>query len=168
MFRQISGCSAEQKTLGFPFRTIPQRRKYARNFVPWNKNRSKLSQFRSEPFRERENISEFGSVEQKKKQTLGILFPTIPRNTATKGNAFFLLPARMSVIKLILARNGILLLGRNNYLTPARHSPRIFVNLLVYLSSSPEVSKIFPFLSSDSSKIFGNVFMYMFPARNYP
>jgi hypothetical protein len=50
-----SGCSGEQKTLGIPFRTIPQRRKNARNSVPWNKNRSKLSEFRSEPFRGTEN-----------------------------------------------------------------------------------------------------------------
>ncbi len=48
--------------------------KKARNFVPWNKNRRKLSEFRSKPFRGRETNSEFRSVEQKKKQTLGILF----------------------------------------------------------------------------------------------
>jgi hypothetical protein len=39
--------------------------------VPRNR---KLSEFRSEPFRGRENNSEFSSVEQKKKQTLGIPF----------------------------------------------------------------------------------------------
>jgi hypothetical protein len=39
--------------------------------VPWNR---KLSEFRSEPFRGRENNSEFSCVEQKKKQTLGIPF----------------------------------------------------------------------------------------------
>jgi hypothetical protein len=44
--------------------------------------------------------------------------------TDTKGNAFFLAPALVSVIKLVLARNGILLNGRTNYHTPARHSPR--------------------------------------------
>ncbi len=27
LFRRNSGCSAEQKTLGIPFRTVPQRRK---------------------------------------------------------------------------------------------------------------------------------------------
>ncbi len=80
--------------------------------------------------------------------------------TDTKGNAFFLAPDRVSVIKLFLARNDILLHGRTNYITPARHSPRIFVTLLVYLSSSPEVSKIFSFPSSDSSKIFGNLSPY--------
>jgi hypothetical protein len=39
--------------------------KTTRNFVPWNKNRSKLTEFRSEPFSGRENNSEFRSVEQK-------------------------------------------------------------------------------------------------------
>jgi hypothetical protein len=75
LFRRNSGCSPEQKTLGIPFRTIPQRRKQlgipfggtkieentwnsvpnhsaeekpTRNSVPWNKNRSRLSEFRSE------------------------------------------------------------------------------------------------------------------------
>ncbi len=51
----------------------------ARNSVPWDKIRSKHSEFRSEPYRERENNSEFRSVEQKYKQTLRILFQTIPR-----------------------------------------------------------------------------------------
>jgi hypothetical protein len=46
---------------------------------PWNKNRGKLSEFPSEPFSRRENNSEFRSVEQKKKQILGIPFRTIPR-----------------------------------------------------------------------------------------
>ncbi len=44
-FRRNSGCSAEQK----------------------------ISEFRSEPFRGRENISEFRSVEQKYKQTLRMI-----------------------------------------------------------------------------------------------
>jgi hypothetical protein len=48
--------------------------KLTRNFVPWNKKRSKQLEFCSEPFRGRENNSEFRSVEQKKKQTLGIQF----------------------------------------------------------------------------------------------
>ncbi len=50
-FRRNSGCSAEQKT----------------------------SEFRSESFRGRENNTEFRSVEQKMKQTLGIPFRTLPR-----------------------------------------------------------------------------------------
>jgi Flp pilus assembly protein TadB len=44
-----------------------------RNSVPWNKkgkNGSKLSEFRSEPFRRRENNSDFRSEEQKKRPTL--------------------------------------------------------------------------------------------------
>ncbi len=39
--------------------------KTTRNSVPWIKNRSMLAKFRSEPFRGRENNSEFRSVEQK-------------------------------------------------------------------------------------------------------
>jgi hypothetical protein len=75
LFRRNFSCSEEQKTLGIPFRNIPQRRKMlgilnhgtkmernsrnsvlnhsgekepTRNSIPWNKNRSKLSEFRSE------------------------------------------------------------------------------------------------------------------------
>jgi hypothetical protein len=44
--------------------------------VPRNKH---LSEFRSEPFLGSENSSEFRSVEQKQKQTLGMPFRTIPR-----------------------------------------------------------------------------------------
>jgi hypothetical protein len=70
-FRLNSGCSAEQKPLGIPFRTLPRKRKKlgipfrgtkieaysqnsalnssaeektTRNSVPWNKNRNKLSE----------------------------------------------------------------------------------------------------------------------------
>ncbi len=77
LFRWNSCCSAEKKTLGILFRIIPQRRKKARNSVPWrkieansrnsvtnhsveekptrnsvpwNKQRSKLSEFRSEAY----------------------------------------------------------------------------------------------------------------------
>jgi hypothetical protein len=39
--------------------------KTSRISVPWNKNRSKLSEIRSELFRRRENNSEFRSLEQK-------------------------------------------------------------------------------------------------------
>ena len=56
LFRRNSSCSAEQKTLA---RNSVQNRsageKNARNSVPWNKKRSKLSEFRSEPFRGTEN-----------------------------------------------------------------------------------------------------------------
>jgi hypothetical protein len=62
--------SAEENQLGIPFRgtkieanswnslTHPSaEEKTIRNSVPWNKNRSKFSEFRSEPFRGRENNS---------------------------------------------------------------------------------------------------------------
>ena len=81
-FRRNSCCSAEQKAFKIPFRTLPRKRKHVGipfHSVPLNKNRSKLSEFPSEPFSGRENNSEFCSVEQKKKQTLGIPFGTIPR-----------------------------------------------------------------------------------------
>jgi hypothetical protein len=39
--------------------------KNARNSFLWNKNRNNLSEFRSKPFRGRENNSEFHSMEQK-------------------------------------------------------------------------------------------------------
>ncbi len=52
--------------------------KNARNSVPWNKIISKRSEVRSEPIRGRENNTELRSMEQKYKQTLGILFRTIP------------------------------------------------------------------------------------------
>jgi hypothetical protein len=106
LFRQNSGRSSEQKTLGIPFRTIPQRRKMlgilyhgtnieansrnsvlnhsaeektTRNPVSWNKNRSKHLEFCSEPFRGRENNSEFRSVEQKEpnsRNSVPKLYPT--------------------------------------------------------------------------------------------
>jgi hypothetical protein len=46
--------------------------KNARNSVFVEQKRNKLSEFRSKPFRGRENNSEFHSVEQKYKQILGI------------------------------------------------------------------------------------------------
>ncbi len=88
LFRRNSGCSAEQKILGIPFRTVPQRRKMlgilyhgtkleanarnsvlnhsaeektTRNSVPWKKTVSKHLEFCSEPFCGRDNNSEFRS-----------------------------------------------------------------------------------------------------------
>ncbi len=88
LFRRNSSCSAEQKILGIPFRTVPQRRKILeilyhgtkleanarnsvlnhsaeekpiRNFVLWNKNISKHLEFCSEPFRGRDNNLKFRS-----------------------------------------------------------------------------------------------------------
>jgi hypothetical protein len=79
LFRRNSSCSAEQKILGIPVRTVPQRRKMlgilyhetkleanapnyvlnhseetktTRNSVPWNKNLSKYFEFCSESFAE--------------------------------------------------------------------------------------------------------------------
>ncbi len=109
-----------------------------------------------------------GKGPQKRLMSWGFL------HTDTKDNAFFL-ASSPDVSDLTLPGPewypltwSILLRGRTNYLTPARHSPRIFVNLLMFLCSSPKVSKIFPFPSPDSSTIFGNLFMYLFPARNFP
>ncbi len=65
-FRRNSGCSAEQKP----------------------------PEFRSEPFRGRENNTEFRSVEQKEKQTLGILFRTIPRKRKQFGILFRTIPRK--------------------------------------------------------------------------
>jgi hypothetical protein len=88
LFRRNSGCSAEQKILVIPFRTVQQRRKMpgilyhgtkldanarnpvlnyfaeektTRNSVLWNKNISKHLEFCSKPFRGRKNSSEFRS-----------------------------------------------------------------------------------------------------------
>jgi hypothetical protein len=43
--------------------------------IPTVLRKRKFTEFRSEPFRGRENNSEFRSMDQKKKQTLGIPFP---------------------------------------------------------------------------------------------
>ncbi len=88
LFRRNSGCSAEQNIL--EFRSEPFRRgeKCSEFFLPWNKIRCKHSEFRSEPFRGRINNSEFRSVEQKNKQTLGILFRTTPRKRQQLGIPF--------------------------------------------------------------------------------
>ncbi len=59
-FRRNSGCSAEQK----------------------------CSEFRSEPFRGRENNSEFRSVDQKQKQMLGIPFRTLQQKRKQPGIPF--------------------------------------------------------------------------------
>ncbi len=57
--------------------------KTTRNSVPWNKNRSKRFEFCFEPFCGKDNNS-FCSGEQKKKQTLGILF----RGTKIEANTW--------------------------------------------------------------------------------
>jgi hypothetical protein len=45
-WNSVQNYSAEQKTLGIPFRTVPQRRKMLG--IPFHGNKSKLSEFRSE------------------------------------------------------------------------------------------------------------------------
>jgi hypothetical protein len=86
-----------------------------------------------------------------------------------KATRFSWLPARMSVIKLFLAPNEIPKRGRHNYLAPTRSSPQIFLTLLMSLFFSPVLSKIFsPSPARNSSKVFGNLSMYLFPARNLP
>ncbi len=84
--RRNSGCSAEQKILRIPLRTLPRKRKQlgipfrgteieakssfpnpsaeektTRNSVHRNRNTCKLSEFPSKPFSGRENNSEFRS-----------------------------------------------------------------------------------------------------------
>jgi hypothetical protein len=59
-FRRNSGCSAEQK----------------------------ISEFRSEPFRGRDNNSEFRSVEQKWKEALEIPFRILPKKRKQLGFPF--------------------------------------------------------------------------------
>jgi hypothetical protein len=88
LFRRNSGYSAEQKIIGIPVRTVPQRRKMlgilyhgtkleanawnsllnhsteektTRTSVPWNKNICKHLEFCSEPFRGRDNNSDSAS-----------------------------------------------------------------------------------------------------------
>jgi hypothetical protein len=65
LFRRNSGCSAECKILGIPFRTIPKKRKMLGIPYRGTKIEAKLLEFRSEPFRKKENSLEFPSVEQK-------------------------------------------------------------------------------------------------------
>ncbi len=73
-FRRNSGCSAEQKTLGIPFRTVPRKRRRLRIPFRWTKiektfgipfrtfsGREKNSEFPSGSFSRRENNSEFRS-----------------------------------------------------------------------------------------------------------
>jgi hypothetical protein len=62
--------------------------KTTRDSVLLNKNRSKLSEFPSEPFIGRENNSEFQSVEPNKTQTLGIPFQTLQRKKKQPGIPF--------------------------------------------------------------------------------
>ncbi len=108
LFRWNSGCSPEQKILGIPVRTVTQRRKMlgilyhgtkleanarnyvlnhsaepktTRNSVPWNKNLSKHLEFCSEPFRGRDNNSEFrfeACLGRKHAVNFFMPFPSVP------------------------------------------------------------------------------------------
>jgi hypothetical protein len=53
-FRRNSGCSAEQKTVGIPYRTILRKRKMLgiSKYVPWNRNRANFQNFVPEHFTE--------------------------------------------------------------------------------------------------------------------
>ncbi len=55
LFLRNSVCSVEHKTLGIPFQTVPQWRKMLRKLDHGKKNRSKLSEFHSEPFHGTDN-----------------------------------------------------------------------------------------------------------------
>jgi hypothetical protein len=77
LFRRSSGRYAEHKTLGIPFRTVPQRRKKLEILYHGTK-KSKLSEFCSEPFHGRENNSKLRSMEHKKEATTS--GNSVPRN----------------------------------------------------------------------------------------
>jgi hypothetical protein len=86
-FRQNSVCSAAQKTLGILFQTVLQRKKmlgilYHGTKIEANSRNSILKHSAEE------NNSEFHSVEHKSKQTLGILFQTIPQKRKQLGVPF--------------------------------------------------------------------------------
>jgi hypothetical protein len=85
---RILAVPLNRKLSEFHSKLFRGREKNAQNSVPWNKNWSKLLEFRSEPFHVREKCSEFSTLEQKKKQTLGIPFLTIPRKRKQLGILF--------------------------------------------------------------------------------
>jgi hypothetical protein len=55
LFRRNSGCSTEQKTLGIPFITVPQRSRMLGILYHGTNIKVKLSEFHSEPFRKTGN-----------------------------------------------------------------------------------------------------------------
>jgi hypothetical protein len=73
--------------------------KTTRNSVPLNKNRSKLSEFPSEHFSAREKNLEFRSVEQKKKNTLGIPIRTLPQKRKKLGIPFRTIPRKRKLLR---------------------------------------------------------------------
>jgi hypothetical protein len=70
--------SLGQKTLEF-VSNHSAKKTNARNSIPWNKNRSKLSKFRSEPCCGREKKLEIPFRGIKKEETFGMLFQSISR-----------------------------------------------------------------------------------------
>jgi hypothetical protein len=64
LFPTEFGCSAEANSQNSVLNPSAEENT-TRNSVPWNQNRCKFSEFRSEPFRGRELNSEFLSVQQK-------------------------------------------------------------------------------------------------------
>jgi hypothetical protein len=87
LFRRNSGCSAEQKTLGIPFRTVPQKRRMLGILYNGTKIEANSRIFVLNH-----------SVEQK---TLGILFRTVPQRRKMLGISF-----RKARNELFLPRNN--------------------------------------------------------------
>ncbi len=69
LFQWNSSCSAEQKTLGIPFRTVPQRRKMLRILYQGTKVE--------------ENSQNFVLNHSAEQKILGILFRTVPKRRKT-------------------------------------------------------------------------------------
>jgi hypothetical protein len=74
--------------------------------------------------------------------------------TDTKMNGLFRAPARMSVIKLLLARNTISFCGLNKLFAIAGSSPGIFENSLCAPVPKPKFSKKFPYPNPEYLKWF--------------
>jgi hypothetical protein len=131
LFQRYSGCSAEQKTHGIPFRTVPQRRKMlailhhgtkieanscnsvpnhsavvktTRNSVPKDKKRNKLSEFCSKDVSE-ENIV-FTEAVFFVKQIFFIPFPSVPSlgtdSSIKLGMSTFFLGITETILSLFL------------------------------------------------------------------
>jgi hypothetical protein len=88
LFRRNSGCSPEQKSLGIPFRTVPQRRKMLGILHHWTKLEANARNSVLNHSAEEKTTRNFVPWEQKYKQTLGILFQTIPRKRQQLGIPF--------------------------------------------------------------------------------
>jgi hypothetical protein len=82
-------------------------------------------------------------------------------------SGLFRAPARMSVIKLILARNTISFCGLNKLFAIARSSPGIFVNLDCLPVPRPLFSQKFPYPNPEYSRIFENGLVFLFLDRSF-